>query len=476
MKTTDPRDPLYFAALELEGVRCFRERIRLDFTGDDGKPSMWNVILGENGTGKTTALLLLCALLPTKSSIHTDAGQQDYYISSFNNDVNRWMPIFGHAAFRPNERELTFASVRGQVLKTGLKCTERKDTSSAWMNYGYAEVYEQHPPVFTYGAHRPPTEVDLSSERASNPFSTLTAVDGALPNPEEWLLRAELAALIEQREQADGPATKRRDAVVETIVSLLPDVESIVVAAGLSQPPTSSLQRLVFVTTNGERVPLRDLSLGYRTIAALAVDLASRLFDAYPDSDDPLREPCIVLIDEIDLHLHPRWQRTVVSYFRERFPKAQFIVTTHSPLVVQASGEDANLILLRRNDRGAVEVVNDPHLVSAWRVDQLLTSELFGLSSARPPHVEEQLDERARLVALDDRTSEEEARLQALHERASALPTSEDPTAPDDGLELLFELAEQILQNREAAHNAPLASDSPPEPYATEDQPTEDPG
>ena len=77
------------------------------------------------------------------------------------------------------------------------------------------------------------------------------------------------------------------------------------------------------------------------------VDLAVRMFRRYPNSFDPLSEHAIVLVDEIDLHLYPRWQRTIMSFLSDRFPNTQFIVTAHSPLVVQAA-KDANIVLLRR--------------------------------------------------------------------------------------------------------------------------------
>jgi predicted ATP-binding protein involved in virulence len=113
---------------------------------------------------------------------------------------------------------------------------------------------------------------------------------------------------------------------------------------------------------------------------AWVVDLASRMFEAYPDSADPLSEPAIALVDEIDLHLHPRWQREITAHLDRLFPNVQFIVTAHSPLVVQAPGVTNVAVLRRVNDH--VEIVNDPEEVRGWRVDQILTSDLFGLSSA----------------------------------------------------------------------------------------------
>lgn len=90
----------------------------------------------------------------------------------------------------------------------------------------------------------------------------------------------------------------------------------------------------------------RQLSDGERGMLALVLDLARRLALANPNLQDPLREgEAVVLIDELDLHLHPRWQRTIVQKLTETFPACQFIATTHSPQII---GEVApeNIILL----------------------------------------------------------------------------------------------------------------------------------
>ena len=81
-------------------------------------------------------------------------------------------------------------------------------------------------------------------------------------------------------------------------------------------------------------VPLTGLSLGYQTtLAWIRLTLASGgSMIGYPESSNPLAEPAIVLIDEIDLHLHPRWQRQIVKYLTQHFPQTQFIATAHSPL------------------------------------------------------------------------------------------------------------------------------------------------
>src|SRR5206468_2266596 len=136
---------------------------------------------------------------------------------------------------------------------------------------------------------------------------------------------------------------------------------------------------------------------GYRTLIAWMVDFASRLVERYPDSANPLAAPAVALVDEIDLHLHPLWQRQLMRYLTECFSNTQFIVTAHSPLIVQAAAEDANIALLRREDDHVV-IDNDVERIRGWRIDQLLTSDLFGLPSARPPQFDALLERHKELM------------------------------------------------------------------------------
>jgi predicted ATPase len=101
---------------------------------------------------------------------------------------------------------------------------------------------------------------------------------------------------------------------------------------------------VLFVDGNGFQVPVEELSDGYRSILSMTFELIRQLAATYgpkrvfhPKDPTKVDVPGVVLIDEVDAHLHPTWQRRVGLWFREHFPKLQFIVTTHSPLVCQAA-------------------------------------------------------------------------------------------------------------------------------------------
>jgi len=147
------------------------------------------------------------------------------------------------------------------------------------------------------------------------------------------------------------------------------------------------------------------------------------MFERYPDSQNPLGEPGIVLVDEIDLHLHPKWQRKIFDYLSEKFPQTQFIVTAHSPLIVQSAPKDANIVLLRK-EADQVVIDNDIKSVQNWRINQILTSDLFGLESARGTEAEKKLEERKQLLAKDKLTKEEKERLNELDSFANRLPVA----------------------------------------------------
>ena len=103
--------------------------------------------------------------------------------------------------------------------------------------------------------------------------------------------------------------------------------------------------RLV-VHKGNETFDLAQLSDGERSVIAMVIDLCKRLSLLNPNLENPLEGQGIVLIDEIELHLHPKWQREIIETFRTTFPNIQFIMTTHSPFVIQSVRSDSELLLL----------------------------------------------------------------------------------------------------------------------------------
>jgi len=120
----------------------------------------------------------------------------------------------------------------------------------------------------------------------------------------------------------------------------------------------------------------------------------------------------VVLIDELDAHLHPLWQQRIGRWLLDKFTNLQFITATHSPFLAQVAQDKGNVVLRRRQQRVIVE--NDTAEVKTWRYETIL-QELFGLKSARAPGVERLLQKLAKLTMkedLNEREQEEKTQLE----------------------------------------------------------------
>lgn len=256
---------------------------------------------------------------------------------------------------------------------------------------------------------------------------------------------ADVLSRLDHSALKGNPKSKARlDSMKCALVGVLPFINE---ASDIDvRDPEESGGRLRFRTPYGD-VPLDGLSLGHRTVTAWIVDLAWRLVKRYPESTKPLEEPAVVLIDEIDLHVHPRWQRTVMKQISCHFTNVQFVATTHSPMMV-GSMSDVNVAVLRQTEAGDhVVIENEPKVVEGWRVDQILVS-LFGLETARSLRVEDLMKERELLLEKNSYTPHEKTRMREIADELSSLPTAER-TEDLEAMRIIREAAADI-QARQA--------------------------
>lgn len=466
----------YFTLLELENVRCFADKQALDLTVSR-KPARWTLIVGDNGVGKTTLLQALAwmRLVPDEvpeSPLETDddfgnpppikQGTVQPALEAEENYVfERLRRIGRHVEFRmgvtlvvggqlsPHPAHAQSSQQKARSISARVRVTFQKDRLRK-VKYGRLPTVEtdfagefNEPLVVTYGANRPLGASDLAP--------------GAVDDPTETSRLSELTPLYDVEEiltdldhasarNPNGREAKELNRLKEVLVKMLPEAlaaEDIEIF-----PPDvldSGRPSGVHVNTFSGQVPMSSLSLGYQTTLAWTTDLAWRLLRRYPGSNDPLSEPAIVLIDEIDLHLHPRWQLKIIDDLSSVFTGTQFVATAHSPLMVQVA-QDANLVLLQRRTTD-VEIVNDPEVVRSWRVDQILNSPLFGIPRTRDPLTEALFERRDELLDLPARTSDQEAEFESLQRQISALPTAQSPE-DQEAMEFIRKAA-AILKNRE---------------------------
>ena len=127
---------------------------------------------------------------------------------------------------------------------------------------------------------------------------------------------------------------------------------------------------------NGTSVPIKYLSAGYQSLLWIVMTIAFRLCQLNPSVEDYKDVPGIVLIDEVDMHLHPRWQWRIVSALQNTFPKVQFVLATHAPIIISSS-KDALLIQIDQDHS-----INYPHSAYAAAIDDVV--ELTQGSSSVP--------------------------------------------------------------------------------------------
>lgn len=385
---TQPTPPsAYFGSLTIENVKCFKGEQTIDLSDGNGKPALWTVILGNNNTGKTTLLRCLAGLEtePRKFNIHTcmipklpRLHTSSYYCSdfpikiysklifkfkedSFSLNYNLDGNLNGRGGWHTSNGESLYAEfIRHQYRKDEI-LVEKDFWEDAFIRKLFLIIYG-------YGTSRRTSNIALSETECLDNTASLFDDNVTLTNSEEWLLQTFFAEKLNKPK-----ATKTLERIKQVLTSgILPDVQDF------RFDTTADFRGFVEIKTDYGWVKLRELGYGYQVTLAWVVDLAKKLFERYPDSDNPLHEPAIVLIDEIDLHLHPEWQRKIIKFLSDQFPRTQFIATTHSPLIVQ-SAENINLVILeKQEDHVIIKQRPDIKTFKGWTVEEILT-ELMGM-------------------------------------------------------------------------------------------------
>ncbi len=402
---------MWVEELQIRNIKCFDDvTIKL---GKPRQPYRWVTLLGENGGGKSIALQALGLLLAGPEGAQKLLPRpvawlrsEDEYgtlrgrIHQGDNDpgqhgTGKVTRAFGYTYFvtgsKPvsvRNRQYTEPAIVESVEKrlSWLRQNAFTSTGGGWFAVGYGAFRRltRSSQVIVPSLEQP--------ARFTN-FSTQFDEDQPLSAFERWMVYLDYRVAKDQ----DHTARRQYDLGVAAINKVLPD--------GVRFDQVTPHGRICFIT-NGMSVATIALSDGYRSVLALAGDLVWRLIQAFPNSDDPLHEEGVVLIDELDIHLHPVWQRQIAQWLQEQFPGLQFIVATHSPLIAAGAGDTAQTVRFRLRD-GRAEVEAVPN-VSALSVDRILQSEAFGAVSPYSPATQAKIDRYDHLVVKGARRSRDE--------------------------------------------------------------------
>ncbi|NMG55447.1 AAA family ATPase [Aromatoleum aromaticum] len=208
-------------------------------------------------------------------------------------------------------------------------------------------------PVFAYyGVSRALLDVPLTRKGFTKQHVRLEALTNALNADSRfksafvWFYNKENEEHRLQKARKSFDVTLRElDCVRQAIQRVFPD---------LSEPHIELNPLRFVVNQQGEWFNITQLSDGYKTLLGLVIDLSARMAMANPHLEDPLAAEAIVMIDELDLHLHPQWQQRIAGDLLRAFPDTQFIVSTHSPYVVEAINNH-----LKRNAIDHLQIEDD---------------------------------------------------------------------------------------------------------------------
>lgn len=189
----------------------------------------------------------------------------------------------------------------------------------------------------------------------------------------------------------------------------------------------------LWLEQGGVALTVEGLSDGYRVVTSLILDIVRRIFAAFgvfslqdePNGSVSCPSSGVVLIDEIDVHLHVSWQQRIGIWLREHFPNVQFIVSTHSPFICQAASEGGLIRLAAPGESSRTpEVLEDEvaKRIIHGGADDAVLSELFGLESAYGIATQ---DKRRELTELVLHEPEDSPRIRELRSELALSPTAE---------------------------------------------------
>ncbi len=319
------------------------------------------VLHGNNANGKTsllTAIAVGLGVIPTllgrqggisfKTTDHRKGNQEARIrLEVLNEPEGLWWERLqagrGGVSLKSNTRNvLSGTNGLRDYLKSLTEATEANQNPTI--------------PVFAfYDTDRAVFDVPERKRNFQREFSRFDAYIDALARKTSfkalvaWFYAQENAELRQQRQKNSfeyrAPAL---EAVRRAITKVMPEVSEPHI-----EHPARFVVRYRPKDGQSEKLYLEQLSGGYRIVLALVADLALRMSLANPHLDDPLDSEAVVLIDEVELHLHPDWQQRVLGDLRRTFPNAQFIVSTHSPQVLTTI-EPRHIIHLQATSEGVI--------------------------------------------------------------------------------------------------------------------------
>lgn len=354
--------------INLGNFRCF-EQLTIHFN-----PQV-NVLIGDNASGKTAVLEAISELIaPFFSqmiSAQTVGEEWGWHLEKnvrrvINSDNKEYMLPFQQVLHFTNEISSSYQIAHITTHQSGI-VESKLDTKGEIQLKSFAAHLKQKitqkenfPIITYYSTARLWNRKDNEDKGHKANGSRLEGYLNALPVNAATFSELRLRwNTLQEEERVSGNPEPALVAMKKAIMTVIPSCKNVYFS--------NKQETLVFQNDNDEIFPFHILSDGYRNILAIISDIAYRCYTLNPHLKENacIETEGIILIDEIDLHLHPKWQKDIIENLKNAFPNVQFILTTHSPFIIQATTKDEIIKLVHNNIE---ETAEDPFKLSIEEV------------------------------------------------------------------------------------------------------------
>ena len=380
---------MYISQIRLDDVRCFNRGFVINLERD-GKPILWASILGNNATGKTTLLRSIAIGLCDESSAAglLRESEQGY----IRRDESEAIIGITLKDTKDPEKEICITTTIKRINTEGEHPFERLgQKTEPSEHFPWDDLF-----ACAYGTGRSASGTgDIAG------YSVISAVYNMF-NYSEGLQNPELAFRRMSNERQNNLRS-----TLQKVLELGNGQEVRLTGSGFTVDGIW-----------GKEMPLRDLADGYKSTFYWITDLWGWAVSHDPNIFHSEEISGIVLIDELEQHLHPSWQRYVIGRLQTQFPKVQFIVTTHSPLIALGTADidNAMIVTLKLESENIVTASEEEAKdYRGMRVDRVLTS-IFGLPIARSGVTGDKIMRFLELAVEDSLGKEEQTELETLRE------------------------------------------------------------
>ncbi len=427
---------MYLFRVQIQNIRSLRN---VTWEIDNERAFGWHVILGDNGSGKSSFIRATALALVGPSE--APALRQDW---------NEWLKkgqpkgsvrISLDGADKYDLFSGQGATPKNWYLNAGLSFVRQEDGTvslskmparfnperfiwggkGGWFSASYG-------PFRRFSGGNKDYEKIFYSNPKLAPHLSAFGESVALTESLEWLKELRFRAF---EEKPDG-------LLLEQIAQFINQKDFLPHHTQLQGVSSSGV---TFADGNGCEVAVEELSDGYRSILSMTFELIRQMTKAYPGraifADDFAKVivPGVVLIDEVDAHLHPSWQRQIGRWFREHFPNIQFIVTTHSPFVCQAAdvGTVYRLPKPGSNEKAGMVTGTDLDRLLFGNIMDAYSTDMFGTGATRSEESKKRLQKLAELNMAElmrELTAEERQEQESLR---STLPTAAHSLSTTNG-------------------------------------------